>query len=171
MHVDPKMAFVILNHMIAFGCQQIGIDINRARGATFCHVSRTIMMVQLVLFATWGSHQWNGAIPILVVNAIRMSKEEAVWEWVLVYVMMDMMRIIEPVLWMRKYLIIASKDVCLFGEASSGIIAIRFNSKAIHRISQFVLDNVRIVEAANRHINIRFLGDHVWFIIGAKVGR
>jgi hypothetical protein len=44
-------------------------------GASFCHVSSSILDMRVVLWVTSGTHRLNGASPSFIVNVIRVIKD------------------------------------------------------------------------------------------------
>lgn len=111
-------------------------------GASFCQVDNRRADIQEIDVITDGYHRWQGAIPILSVRAIRRISVIKLLG-VLSLNHNDILLIksmLDPRAWVRKYFTDASVSWYLFEDKIRGINLNRFNSKDIHKKSQFVLE-------------------------------
>lgn len=122
-------------------------------GAIFCHVSMIRPDLSEIPWVTSGTHKWNGASPIFIESAIvNMSDEIWLYELDRVHwpksmklIIAPIIKIIDAVAWIRKYLHAASVDRGFPLLIRMGIIASILISRPIQVISQCELKSVIIV--------------------------
>ena len=148
MAIDSRaISRVILELIELFICSRIDI------GASFCHVSKISPEVSEIPCVTSGTQKWNGVIPSFMANAVSIMREDSgLTVFIIVHcpefivlIIIAIIRIIDAVAWVRKYLVAASMgrdDVFL---VRIGMMANIFISRPTQVKSQCELIIVRIV--------------------------
>lgn len=140
--MPPIKAFKHAINIISFEDELVKINDIMNNGAIFCHVERTNADFQEIDVITDAYHMWHGAIPIfrtIDIRRIEVMKFIGMVETNHIDIL-DISISLDPRACIKKYFTVASVSWYEFEYIISGINLRRFNSKAIHRNNQLVLD-------------------------------
>lgn len=113
------------------------------RGASFCQVDKIRAGNHAIEVITDGYHMWQGAIPILIINATSNTIfiSFIIWWDSHIDILLTISNL-DPMAWTKRYFTEASVSWKLFDELIIGINEIKFNSIANQIISQLFLEMV-----------------------------
>ena len=140
----------------------LNIEETRTNGAIFCHVKIIAHCAQLEIFITWGNQKWKGAIPILILRAIKIIITDLISNLegsIVLSISLVKISIREAIAWTIKYLMAVSVDRGVNLMISKGIRLIRLISKPSHLVYQV------LAEHASRVPVIKVEKNTIWYAL------
>lgn len=104
-------------------------------GAIFCHVIKITHIFHFILFIISGNHIWNGGIPIFIIILIQISNFIIfifIKIYIYLFVKIMVIKIIDAILCIKKYIIILCELNEFFLLEIRGINDIKFISNPVH---------------------------------------
>jgi hypothetical protein len=149
----PTIADIIIN--IVWRLLKEIKDTNQ-RGAIFCQVKIIYIWTQLVCSTIWGSQRWNGAIAILIINVINKNivcKNKSLVELEIIWLIREIIIIVEAPAWIIKYLIAESLTLVSGLKNKIGIMFKRLISRPSQAVTHEVAETEIKVPAIINVIN------------------
>ena len=152
------------------------INLSIKRGAIFCHVKIKNKILQDICLVILGSQKCSGAPPnfmirdsiinVLITLSVNIEYHDNLKEYIIID---EMIKILDLILWIIKYLIEASASNVFPLIFISGKKPIRFNSNPIHIVNQWEEDSENKVPINIIIINRKLDGKNLLFIKGRTI--
>lgn len=139
------------------------INIRIDNGANFCHVDRIMQEIHERDAITDGNHKWHGTIPSFRRREIiNINRIKDLLKLIFLHIAEDIIRrSLDPIAWARKYLSIASDSWNLFELFIIGMKDNILISRAVHVISQLLLE-MAIKDLIIMHVYIKIMNGDKW---------
>lgn len=115
-------------------------------GASFCIVLRIRQDHHEIDVITDGNHMWHGAIPSFITIDAIISIDDSVGKLGVIIMIVASRSNLDPIAWIRKYLIIASNSWNFDEFTITGMKDNMFSSSPIHMVSQLLDDKIIIID-------------------------